>query len=393
MKKVFYDLRHPGADRPHQVYGLSKWANKFSPAEWSQKVAGLSIGRIGLHVGCPRVDLRVVLTSHKIGDFVWTWYGDCIVTEAVLNLFREASFTGFEPRPVVVEKIKRLSRKRREEIFIPPLWELLIKGKGGDAAPESGIRVIDQNEDGDLRYSSFRNGIIVDEANWDGSDFFSVNGYPTFILVTERVKDLIINHQLTNCALIPSHELEWQSSPRPEEWLEEKRKMANRDLASLLADLENPDTPSWLRIIHALAEKKDPGAVDSLMKKFSHPDPLIWDSAAAAVGEIGGYKNTPEPIRTEIFSKLMNALKDEDFRVRKSAAKALLYTGGADSIKVLMTLFEDPHEWVRRTAVFVIGRLNYKPALEAVKRLTRDPSKSVRETARDVVIDLSSEFC
>lgn len=392
MKKVFYDLRHPGADRPHQVYGLSKWANKYSPAEWSQKVAGLSIGRIGLHIVCPRVDLRVVLTSHKIGDFVWTWYGDCIVTETVLNLFREASFTGFAPHPVEIEKIKRLSRKQREEISIPPLWELVIKGKAGDAAPESGIHVIDQDEDGDLRYSSFRNGIIVDEANWDGSDFCTVNGYPSFILVTERVKDLIISHQLTNCALIPSHELEWGSNSRPEEFLEKLRKTASRDLTSLLADLENPDESNWMHIIHALGEKKDAGAVDALIKKFSHPDPLIWDSAASAVGEIGGYKNTPELIRQEIFSKLMKAVKDEDFRIRKSAAKALLYIGDEKAINVLMTLFEDPHESVRGKAVFVIGRLNYKPALNAVKRLTRDPSKSVRETARDVVIDLSSEF-
>ena len=390
--KTFYDLRSPRVDKPHQVYGLSKWANKYSPAEWSQKVAGLSIGRIGLHIGSPRVDLRIILTSHKIGDFVWTWYSDCIVTDGVLNLFREAGFTGFQPRPVVIEKIKRLNRKQREEIFIPPLWELVIKGKGGDAAPESGIHVIDRDEDGDLRYSSFRNGIIVDESNWDGSDFFTVNGYPRYILVTERVKDLIISHQLTNCAIVPSHKLEWGSNSRPEEWLEERRKMAGRDLASLLADLENSDAPSWLDVIHALGDKKDPGAVDALIKKFSHPDPLIWDSSAAAVGEIGGYKNTPEPIRSEIFSKLMNALKDEDFRVRKSAAKALLYIGDAKAIKTLMTLFEDPHESVRGTAVFVIGRLNYKPALNAVKRLTRDPSKSVRETARDVVIDLSSEF-
>jgi len=391
MKKIFYNLRRPGADRSGQVYGLSKWANKYSPAEWSQKVAGLSIGRIGLYRS-PRVDLTIILSSYKIGDFVWTWYGDCIATDPVLNLFREAGFTGFEPRPVTIEKIKRLSRKQREEVFIPPLWELVIKGKGGDAAPESGIHVIDRDEDGDLHYSSFRNGIIVDEANWDGSDFFTVNGYPTFILVTARVKDLIISHQLTNCAMVPSHELEWGSNSRPEEFLEERRKMASRDLGSLLADLENPDESIWLRTIHALGDKKDPGAVDALIRKFSHPDALIWNSAASAVGEIGGYKNIPEPIRAEIFSKLMNALKDEDFRVRKSVAKALLYTGGANTIKVLMTLFEDPHESVRGTAVFVIGRLNYKPALQAVNRLTRDPSKSVRETARDVVIDLSSEF-
>lgn len=167
---------------------------------------GLSKGRIGLPIGSPRVDLIIILPSPKIGDFIWTWYSDCIVTDGKLSLFRQAGFTGFEARPVTVEKIKRLSRKRREEVPIPPLWELMIKGKGGDADPESGIHVIGQNkESGTLEYSSFRNGIIVDEANWDGSDFFTVNGYPKYILVTEKVKELIVGHQLTNCALIPSH--------------------------------------------------------------------------------------------------------------------------------------------------------------------------------------------
>jgi len=337
------------------------------------------------------VDLTIILPSPRVGDFVWTWYGDCIVTESTLSLFRDAGFTGFHARPVTVEKIKRLSRKRSEEVTIPPLWEILITGKGGDAAPESGIRVIDRDEEsGVLSYSSFRNGIIVDEANWDGSDFFTINGYPSYILITERVKELIVSRQLTNCALILSKELQWTSGFRFEEYLEKRRTLAKRDLSSLIADLEGSDESKWLDTIHALGAKGDPLAVDALLKKFSHPYVLVWSPAASAVAKIARRKDVPEPVREEIFSKLRSLLADPDLFVRKSAATAIGHIGGDRAADEVMRLLDDPEDSVRRTAVFVLGFLRYKPALEAIKRLTRDRSKSVRENARRVTSELTS---
>lgn len=351
---------------------------------------GLSTGRLLPPFGEPRVELTVMLPSAKVGDFVWTWYSDCIVTEVTLSLFRQAGFTGFEARHVTVEKIRRLSKKHREKVAIPPLWELLIKGKGGDAAPESGIHVLYEIEDSEtFRYSSFRNGIIVDEANWDSSDFFTINGYPKYMLVTEKVKEFIIGHQLTNCALIPSHKLEWGSNIRPEESLEKKRAIASRDLGSLLADLESSDVS--MDTIYALGYKGDPRAVDPLIRKLDHPNPFIWHSAADAVAAIARHKETPEQTRREIFSKLSSLLGNGDPLVRKSAATALGFIRGQKAAQEVMRLFADPDDSVRWTAVFVIGHLRYKPALDAVRRLTRDRSKKMREMARIVLTELNSE--
>ena len=266
IKELFYRLEDP-SDKPHRVYGRPEWERRFGPAEWSEQAGGFSTGRLLPPYGEPRVDLHIILPSPKVGDFVWTWYSDCIVTDRTLSLFRQAGFTGFGVRPVIVEKIKRLSRKRREEVAIPPLWELPIQGKGGDAAPESGIYPLDEIEDsGRISYSSFRNGIIVDEANWDGSDFFTINGYPKYILVTERVKEFIIDRQLTNCALIPSHKLEWASGIRPEESLEKTRALAGRPLESLLADLESPDVSR--DAIYGLGCKGDPQGSGTACQKI-----------------------------------------------------------------------------------------------------------------------------
>lgn len=389
MRKSFYCLQYP-ADKPYQVYGHSEWQRRFGTAEWSDKVGGLSTGRLLPPYGEARVDLAIILPSPKIGDFVWTWYSDCIVTEDTLSLFRQEVFTGFEARPVIVEKIKGLSGKRREEATIPPLWELLIQGKGGDAAPESGIYPLYEIEDsGRFSYSSFRNGIVVEEGNWDGSDFFTVTGYPNFILVTERVKELIIGHRLTNCALIPSHKLKWGLGTRPEESLEKTRAMAGRDLESLLADLDNSDESR--HTIHALGYKGDPQAVDPLIRKFDNPDPLIWNRAASSVAAIARHKNVPEQAREKIFSKIKGLLGHEDPLVRRTAAAALGFIGGERAAEEVMKLFEDPDDLVRDKGVFVIAFLRYKPALEAVRRLTRDRSKRVREMARIAVRELSAE--
>lgn len=344
--------------------------------------------------GEPRKDLSIILPSSKVGDFVWTWNSDCIVTDTILSLFRESGFTGFEARPVIIEKIEGSSRKRRKQELVPPLWELLIKGKGGDAAPESGIHLFEYEDAGEIRkaYSSFRNGIIVDEANWDGSDFFTINGYPKYILITERVRQFIIDRQMTNCALIPSHKLNWESGIRSEDSVREKRAMASRPLESLLADLENSDVALKTKIIHALGYKGDPGAVDILIKKFDEPHPSIWHSAAGSVASIARRKQTPDRVREEIFSKLCALLGHDDPLVRKSAGTALGFIGTEQADQEVMRLLNDPDESVRGTGVFVIGYRRYGPALEAIRRLTKDRSKSVRQWARRMVDRIECEF-
>jgi hypothetical protein len=392
MNRIFYRLQSPMVDRTHEVYGRPEWERRFGRADYSDKVGGMSIGRIVLPIGTPRVDLTVILPSSRVGDFVWTWLSDCIVTDGTLSLFRQAGFTGFQARHVTVEKIERVSRKKREQVALPPLWELLVWGQGGDADPESGIRVIDETSPGMPEYSSFRNGIIVDEASWDGSDFFTVNGYPKFILVTQRVKELIIGNQLTNCSLVPSHMLEWGSDARPEELMEQARANAARDLESLLADLDDPDESKVYDAISALGDKGDHRAVDRLIEEFDHPNYWVWSFAASAVQEIAGHKGTSEETREEIFAKLRNLLAHHDPRIRKSAATAFGYMGGDRAAEVLVALFEDPDEAVRGTAVFLIGLIRYTPALEAVRRLTRDRSREVREDARRVLRELISDL-
>lgn len=388
--RAFYQLSDPDelrhyADKVY-LYGRAEWANKFRPAEWADSVelerivCPISPGH--RRAGKRLMDLTIILPSPKVGDFVWTWYSDCLITDRVLDLFRQVGLTGFNVRPVVVEKVKRLGKGRLEDI--PKLWELVIMGKGGDARPESGIRVIYRCEAcGMVEYSSYQNGILVDEAQWDGSDFFTVNGYPKHILVTERVKDLIIAHRLTNCVLIPAEALRWPDMPRPEDSYLKRAAMAKKDLASLLVDLDSSDESKWMETAFALGEKGDPAAVDFLLKGFSCRGSTIPGSSALAIAEIAA-RAAPD-VREEIFVKISRLLSHSDPAVRATAAETLGKMGGEQAGEEVMRLLRDPEETVRQKAVFVIGLLDYKPAGEAVRELTRDRSRLVRETAKRVV--------
>ena len=223
MSVFYHFVSSDEYDADRVIYGDYKWQHRYGLAEWSEVVNDSIEGIIcPIHEGHQRAamrtrELQVILPSPRLGDFVWTWYSECLITDRVLNLFKQAGFTGYEIRPVTIEKIK--SVRKGTKVMIPTLWELVVVGKGGDAHHDSGIRLIYTCEACQMiRYSSYQNGIIVDEDQWDGTDFFTVNGYPKLCLVSERVKDLIITHNLTNCVLIPSHKMHWPDIVvRPEE--------------------------------------------------------------------------------------------------------------------------------------------------------------------------------
>jgi hypothetical protein len=224
--REFYCLKSPLTLSPPEqfLYGDPEWYEVYRHAEWTEDMDFEQVTcpleprghmRPGDRIG----DLHVILPSPLVPDFLWTWYSEPIVTDHVRSLFEAAGFTGLRFGPVTVERVKYVRKGAKVEI--PRLWELIVTGRGGDAHPASGIRLLYECPGCGLRkYSSFRNGIIVDEEQWDGSDFFTVNGYPRFILITEGVKDLIVENRLKNCAIVRSRDLKWQSLTRPEDSVE-----------------------------------------------------------------------------------------------------------------------------------------------------------------------------
>ena len=185
-------------------YSLER--NKRYPDVWYND-------KIELHrtVVCPMNDghqraarndsnLSIRIKSKVIGDFITTVYSDLLITDKVVNIFAVNKLTGYELRRVDVCN-KDLPYN---------IWELIITGKGGEAHKDSGIVFKRQCEYcKHTVYSAFTNGIgiIVDENNWDGSDLFTINAYSKYILVNEKVKDLINNNGLKGVIPILSRNL------------------------------------------------------------------------------------------------------------------------------------------------------------------------------------------
>ncbi len=155
--------------------------------------------RAGKRIG----DLRVDLPSSKVPHFIATILGDWIITDEVAKLFEGAGFTGYELKPVTVDKVRRGNKQE-----VPQLWELIITGLGGDAHPKSGINLkYECSACGYSKYSGFTKGLYIDATQWDGSDFFYVWPLPKFVIVAERVKKYIESHKLKNCKFIPTEDL------------------------------------------------------------------------------------------------------------------------------------------------------------------------------------------
>ncbi len=385
------------------MYGEPIWADQFGKAElsegWRTPVTWITCPADPFHRTSKKLPhmLSIVLPSPRIGHFVWMWVKGFLVTDSVLHLFQEAGFTGFEPHPVKVERVKHV--RKGIEVQIPALWELRIIGKGGDAHPDSGIYVYESCEVCEYkRYSSFKNGFIVDEANWDGSDFFTVNGYPYHILVTERVKESIIANRLVNCALIPSHQIKWRSEgDTPEEWAEKCRVRANRSLSSLLRDLNSSDDDKVYEAVCALGDKGDPGGIDALLKMFSYQaqtprkSTSIRRMAADSVAKTVRPTIATSEVREETFAKLCRLLRDPHPWVRKCAIQAISYTVHKLAGKEIMSLLRDPDGSVRSAAVDALGIMDYKPAAQAIRKLLKDRNKYVREEALNALPGLETE--
>jgi len=151
-------------------------------------------------------DLFLEVLSWNVADFSRTMLSDVVITDHALEVLRGAGLTGFAVKPTRVSSFAA-GVKRSE---IPPLWEFVPTGTAGAAHPDSGIVELHRCEGcGLMSYSSFKNGIVVNEATYDGSDFFTVIEYPKYILVSPRAKQAIERNRLSNVGFISSSNLQW----------------------------------------------------------------------------------------------------------------------------------------------------------------------------------------
>src|SRR5262249_4911267 len=157
------------------------------------------------HVPSARVvEPHLLLPDKELQDLVWTWHNDCLVQDHVLQNLLAEGFTGFQPRPV------HLRRESPSTLPLPKLWKLHTSGWGGLAQPESGIRLEEYCAAcGRQLYTGLDHPeLLIDEQQWDGSDFFMVWPMPLFVFITDRVSHFIRRNKLSGAKIIDPAELE-----------------------------------------------------------------------------------------------------------------------------------------------------------------------------------------
>jgi hypothetical protein len=146
------------------------------------------------------VNLWIDIKKPKMGDFVSTVYSDWLITDRVAEIFKTHNLTGYELHPV------KVCNKKLEF----NLWELVITGNAGRAHPDSDLNLrLYCKYCGLTRYTPIKKGlgIIVNETQWDGSDFFTIIEYYKYVLITEKVKKIIEENNLKGVRVVLPSEL------------------------------------------------------------------------------------------------------------------------------------------------------------------------------------------
>jgi hypothetical protein len=197
------------AMRGTKFWILSSPSSTWNLAEWVDSEVEVETVKCSLNAGHERggrrlSTLSVTLPADPIDDFIWTWQSECLIQEHVRRLLEARCFSGFQAKPVK-------ARFERDNKKTPILWEMIVTGWGGMAASGSGIRLLEHCYGcGHLRYSKVSNPeMLIDEAQWEGSDFFIVWPLPRYIFITDRVAQSIIQAEWRGVRILTPSEIDW----------------------------------------------------------------------------------------------------------------------------------------------------------------------------------------
>jgi|GEM_PF-3169541 len=176
-------------------------------AEWNED-ADIRYQQITcpLNPGHRRADARLtpaslVLPDLDPYDFVWsTW--TCLVQRSVLRIFEQAGLTGFKTLPAEV-------RFKRSRSPAPEFCELVATGSAGSLSAESGFRVLRTCPGCGLQETTriVDPEKVIDESEWDGTDFFQLLPGMTRLFVTGNVARTLVHSSLKGWEILSLHEM------------------------------------------------------------------------------------------------------------------------------------------------------------------------------------------
>lgn len=164
---------------------------------------------VGGKIWLPPQEIRISSSKPaKWGDFLWGSFFPIMISGRARQLYEAEGLTGitsFEPPAEVVRVGKRPSGDIPPELPDYYLVRIIWNGANLDDVASEAVRY---ERDCSYHKGGVRQlrGVYFEEASWQGDDIFIARGLAGVVVISERMKDLIVENDLTNVTIIPAEE-------------------------------------------------------------------------------------------------------------------------------------------------------------------------------------------
>jgi hypothetical protein len=171
---------------------------------------------IGLLTWLPPYRVELKLHGEELGDFIKNSAYDLLISERFAESFRAEGLTGLEGfHPVEVLRVRSRKKRAGKSLTVPRYY--VVSPRYGRAAVDlvlNRVRISEPPTCPECRSAGIDaiNGFVLEPGTWQGEDIFRPRGLPGDIVVSERFKDFVERHGLTNMVLTPTEQFVWDPS-------------------------------------------------------------------------------------------------------------------------------------------------------------------------------------
>ncbi|OJH38658.1 hypothetical protein BON30_20715 [Cystobacter ferrugineus] len=165
---------------------------------------------IGMLTWLPPYRVKLELHGEELGDFIDGVGYELLVSERFVEAFRAEGLTGLEGfQPVEVVRVRRMTKRSRKPLTVPRyfvVWPCF--GRAAVDLVLNRVRVSSPPTCTECRATGIdaTHGFVLEPGTWAGEDIFRPRGMQGKVVVSERFKDFVERHGLTNMVLTPTEQ-------------------------------------------------------------------------------------------------------------------------------------------------------------------------------------------
>jgi hypothetical protein len=165
---------------------------------------------IGMLTWLPPYRVKLELHGDELGDFIDGVGYELLVSERFVEAFRAEGLIGLDGfHPVEVVRVRRMTKRSRKPLTVPRyfvVWPCF--GRAAVDLVLNRVRVSEPPTCTECRATGIdaTHGFVLEPGTWAGEDIFRPRGMQGRVVVSERFKDFVERHGLTNMRLTPTED-------------------------------------------------------------------------------------------------------------------------------------------------------------------------------------------